>query len=311
MATGLLQNIVSFGAAGRIDDATTELLAIQRAYEARLVAFESRRADVAAVLERLVEAKVAAYDSLSRIRTLTDSLSIRERQFIADEPPVGGVRADLGSVAKSLSAGDVALSALKGGSAAVSTAAGAWALVGAVGTASTGTSIAALSGAAATNATLAWFGGGAVAAGGGGMAGGALVLGGIVAVPAVILMATFTHVAAGRKIEEIKAHGVRVLAERDKCEQSLIVLDATAARADELIASIQVARRAFEHVFMQVAARLRLRWHQRLWRAIRMWFGGPRYAAFEIAAIAEVAAAATAFARVIDQPIFDENGVPT
>lgn len=40
------------------------------------------------------------------------------------------------------------------------------------GTASTGTAISALSGAAATNAALAWLGGGAVAAGGGGMAAG-------------------------------------------------------------------------------------------------------------------------------------------
>ncbi|MEH2953931.1 hypothetical protein VV089_13235 [Candidatus Merdisoma sp. JLR.KK011] len=40
------------------------------------------------------------------------------------------------------------------------------------GTASTGTAISALSGAAATNAALAWLGGGALAAGGGGMAAG-------------------------------------------------------------------------------------------------------------------------------------------
>ena len=45
--------------------------------------------------------------------------------------------------------------------------------------ASTGTSIASLSGAAATNATLAFFGGGSLAAGGLGMAGGTAVLGGL------------------------------------------------------------------------------------------------------------------------------------
>ena len=44
------------------------------------------------------------------------------------------------------------------------------------GTASTGTAIAALSGAAQTNAALAWLGGGAAAAGGGGMAGGHALL---------------------------------------------------------------------------------------------------------------------------------------
>jgi hypothetical protein len=49
--------------------------------------------------------------------------------------------------------------------------------------ASTGTAISALAGTAAANATLAWFGGGALAAGGLGMAGGMAVLGGIIAGP--------------------------------------------------------------------------------------------------------------------------------
>lgn len=49
-------------------------------------------------------------------------------------------------------------------------------IVTAVGTASTGTAISSLSGAAATNATLAFLGGGSLAAGGGGMAAGAALL---------------------------------------------------------------------------------------------------------------------------------------
>lgn len=48
----------------------------------------------------------------------------------------------------------------------------------ALGTASTGTAIASLSGAAVTNATLAALGGGALSEGGGGMALGSAVLGG-------------------------------------------------------------------------------------------------------------------------------------
>jgi hypothetical protein len=56
-----------------------------------------------------------------------------------------------------------------------------------IGVASTGTAISSLSGAAATNAMLAWFGGGAVAAGGGGMAVGVWVLGGITAIPALAI----------------------------------------------------------------------------------------------------------------------------
>jgi hypothetical protein len=53
--------------------------------------------------------------------------------------------------------------------------------------ASTGTAISGLSGAAATNATLAWLGGGTLAAGGGGMAAGAVVLNMIMFAPGVLI----------------------------------------------------------------------------------------------------------------------------
>lgn len=60
----------------------------------------------------------------------------------------------------------------------VAAAGGIATLVAVGGTASTGTAIASLSGAAATNATLAAIGGGSLAAGGGGMALGTAILGG-------------------------------------------------------------------------------------------------------------------------------------
>ena len=56
-----------------------------------------------------------------------------------------------------------------------------------IGIASTGTAIKALSGAAARNAMLAWFGGGALSAGGGGMALGSIILGGITIGPTVLM----------------------------------------------------------------------------------------------------------------------------
>ncbi len=79
----------------------------------------------------------------------------------------------------------------KGGMKAIGGAAagygGAMTVASSVGIASTGTAISGLSGAAATNATLAWFGGGSLAAGGGGMALGSLVLGGITVGPALLI----------------------------------------------------------------------------------------------------------------------------
>ncbi|MGW0465101.1 hypothetical protein ACWDX6_07485 [Streptomyces sp. NPDC003027] len=57
--------------------------------------------------------------------------------------------------------------------------------VGALATASTGTAISGLSGAAASSATLAWLGGGSLAAGGGGVAAGTTVLALAFALPAI------------------------------------------------------------------------------------------------------------------------------
>ena len=88
------------------------------------------------------------------------------------------------------------------------TAGGALAVFGAYGAAqalacaSTGTAIASLSGAAATNATLAFFGGGSLAAGGWGMAGGAMVLGGLVAGPALLVMGLVAGKAADKNLNQ-------------------------------------------------------------------------------------------------------------
>ena len=75
-------------------------------------------------------------------------------------------------------------------------------IVGAVGTASTGTAISTLSGAAAANATLAWFGGGSLATGGLGMAGGAAVLGMAAAGPALLFAGISADSASSEALEE-------------------------------------------------------------------------------------------------------------
>ena len=79
---------------------------------------------------------------------------------------------------------------------------GAYGAAQALAVASTGTAIASLSGAAATNATLAFFGGGSLATGGLGMAGGAAVLGGLVAGPALAVMGLVAGNAAKKNLEK-------------------------------------------------------------------------------------------------------------
>ncbi len=77
--------------------------------------------------------------------------------------------------------------AVAGGALIGTTAAfGAMGTAAIFGTASTGTAIGTLSGAAATNATLAWLGGGAASAGGAGMTGGMVVLGGVALAPVLV-----------------------------------------------------------------------------------------------------------------------------
>ncbi len=92
------------------------------------------------------------------------------------------------------------------------TAYGAYSGIMAFGTASTGTAIGTLSGAAATNATLAWLGGGSIAAGGGGIALGTAVLSGVVAGPALLIAGWYMGSKAESKLND--AYSNRAQAEK-------------------------------------------------------------------------------------------------
>lgn len=119
---------------------------------------------------------------------------------------------------------------IAGGSLAV----GSWALVGALGSASTGAAISGLSGVAATNATLAWFGGGAVAAGGAGVSDGMAMLGGIVAVPLIAIASYSTHKKAG-EIQEEKVKLDKVIVEQKSHLETLPeVLNMTHEKKNEI-----------------------------------------------------------------------------
>lgn len=76
-------------------------------------------------------------------------------------------------------------------------------------TASTGTAISTLSGVAAKSATLAWFGGGSLAAGGLGVAGGTAVLGGITVAPALAVGSTVYANKAREVLAEAKCNHAR------------------------------------------------------------------------------------------------------
>lgn len=72
--------------------------------------------------------------------------------------------------------------------------------------AGTGTAISSLSGAAATNATLAWLGGGSLASGGLGVAGGTIVLGVMAAGPALLIFGSILGAKAQKSLADAKAN---------------------------------------------------------------------------------------------------------
>lgn len=119
---------------------------------------------------------VAAFRQIHNIDFQHDAIE-DELQLAVNENDMAAIETAALKMTDVVSGGVVSLGA--GGLAGLA----AYGSVGVLASASTGTAIASLSGAAATNATLAWLGGGALSAGGFGMAGGTAVLGGIVAGP--------------------------------------------------------------------------------------------------------------------------------
>ena len=99
-------------------------------------------------------------------------------------------------------AGSIAGGTIAGTAGGALVAFGAFGAAQALAVASTGTAIASLSGAAATNATLAFFGGGSLAVGGLGMAGGTVVLGGLVAGPALMVIGFVAGATAKKNLEK-------------------------------------------------------------------------------------------------------------
>lgn len=171
-----------------------------------------------------------------------------------------------GDILKTLSG--IGVSLVGGVGAGTLTALGAYGAVAAFGTASTGAAISGLSGAAASSATLAWLGGGALAAGGMGIVGGTAVLGGIVAAPGIIAFGVFRQVKAGKvqkeaaeKIQQIKVQEAKIDRDqarlqtvRQRCNEvqrtikelaaqlTTALYDADSANAEDVYRVVQIAK---------------------------------------------------------------------
>jgi hypothetical protein len=118
--------------------------------------------------------------------------------------------------------------------AGVAAQAGAIWCVSAFASASTGTAIASLSGVAAQNAMLAWFGGGAVAAGGGGVAAGSAVLSLVSVVPGLLVGGMTVGVIGARTKTKARKFAAMVEVEIQRIALAQDLLGAAERRIEEL-----------------------------------------------------------------------------
>lgn len=177
------------------------------------------------------------------------------------------------------------------------TAFGAYGAAMTFASASTGTAIASLSGAAATNATLAFFGGGSLAAGGLGMAGGVMILSSLVAGPALMVMGLITGAKADEKLN--------------------IALE-NKAQADATVEALKTASfqcssiRRRTNMFYNLLAHLDAQFLPLIWKMQDIIkTEGTDYRAYQPESkktIAAAAATACSIKAVLDTPILTEEG---
>jgi len=236
-------------AQGKIKKAKAEHSAAYDAYKVKYGKYKAYHAGTERRLRSLGEFRATGMQAVREAIDFIRKARLANPEVVSDDEvsamdleqldqAYGDILRTLGGTAASV-AGGAGVGAL--------TALGAYGLVGALGTASTGAAIGGLSGAAASSATLAWLGGGALAAGGLGIAGGTAVLGGIVAAPTIIGFGVFRQVKAGKvqreaaeKIQEIRLHEAKIELDHARLQTVRQRCGEVQRTVKELIAQLQV-----------------------------------------------------------------------
>lgn len=188
------------------------------------------------------------------------------------------------------------LSVAGGATAGAAAGGAAFTTVGLLATASTGTAISTLSGAAATSATLAWLGGGSLAAGGAGVAGGTMILGAVVAFPVLITGVGFLYLSDRKNLR-------KQLEVAEQLKQVAAGFEVGRTRAEGAIEASSAAARVVRRLVELSAHRL-----AELADLIEGDNDFATYSASQKGLVIELAGVATAVAAVIACPIVDEHG---
>ena len=234
---------------------------------------------------------IASFEKLKNVN-FQSSVGVDElNKFITDEAKFKEIK-EISILASSIIQG------VGGGAVAgAAIAFGAYGAVGALGAASTGTAIATLSGAVATNATLAFLGGGTIAAGGLGVAGGMAVLGGMVAAPALLVIGLVSDSKASANLDTANAN----LAEAKTIAESLKNME---------IMAYAISRRAqmFNRLLMKLDSYLVPLIYEM--ENIIATKGGDfsKFDENEQETIAKAVSLVKSVKTILDTPIIDDNG---
>lgn len=260
----------------------------KRKHEKAVLSLEQEREKTNAMLQELGKLKVHIFSN--QIKYLVDAIKSRKKkagsnisgfeQMIEELNLPQMEKMVIGSldIEKGLASG-AASGALMG--------LGAYGSVGMLASASTGTAIASLGGVAATNATLAWLGGGSLAAGGFGMAGGMAVLGGLVAGPAIAI----TGFVMASKAEEALTRAWAYESEVDQAVEKIATMKV-------VLKGLQVNAAEMSMTLNKVAA----------------YFDECRQGASQVNddnAFARLLKCGTALKAILDTPIMEKDGEST
>lgn len=254
-------------------------------------ALESLGKEKLTILNRNVTDFVTTFEKIKNI-DFQSSIGLEELKNLHIDQNTFQELKELGSFALGV-AGGAAAGAVGG----ALTAVGAYGAAMTFATASTGTAISTLSGVAATNATLAFFGGGSLASGGLGMVGGMYVLGGLVAGPALMVMGMITEAKSKEKLEKALSNK---------------------AQADEIVESLNAASvqcsaiRRRTYMFYNLLAHLDALFLPQVWKMQDIVENeGVDYRAYTLEskkAIAAAASTACTIKAVLDTPILTPEG---
>lgn len=243
------------------------------------------------ILDESIKPFITEFEKLNHVE-LSESTGMNELQkMVLDQKKFTELK-ELQSMATSM-VGGVASGAMAG----ALTAFGAYGAAGALATASTGTAIASLSGAAATNATLAFFGGGSLAAGGLGMAGGMAVLGGLVAGPALAVLGGVVGARASANLDKAYSNLSKAKEYREE-------MDAASA----LCVGIRKRSAMFSRFLISLNAIFEPLIYEMSQIILNRGVDFMNFSDDEKKVVAEAMAMAGAIKSILDTPILDDDG---